>query len=95
VAWAENDADHSKRGRLAFTKDLVIECRPRPSTSELVIAAAATANPESQELVAAGRAIATMSIDESLSDFRARYRALRGPVTTARISPTGQDRRRD
>jgi putative DNA methylase len=93
VAQAENDADHSKRGRLAFTRDLVIECRPTPSIGEPVIATDATENSESQELVAAGRAIATMPRDESLAVFRVRYRQLCGPVIAARISPTVRDRK--
>ena len=95
VAWAENDSDHSKRGRLAFTRDLVIECRPRQATSQFVVAAHPADNPESKELVAAGRAIATMPLNESVVDFRSRYRQLRGHVANARISPTGQERERD
>lgn len=95
VAWAENDADHSKRGRLAFQRDLVIECRPQPSPDQPVIAGDPGESSETLELLAAGRAIAAMPRDESLADFRARYRQLRGPVTVARISPTEQDRKRD
>jgi adenine-specific DNA methylase len=94
VVWAENDADHSKRGRLAFTRDLVLECRPTESTTQLVVAARSAGNAETEELIAAGRAVATMPIDERLVDFRARYRDLRGPLTTVRISPTEQDRHR-
>ena len=95
VAQAENDADHSKRGRLAFTRDLVIECRPKPSIGEPVIATDGAESTECQELVAAGRAIATMPRNESLAAFRVRYRHLRGPVIAARISPTERERKRD
>lgn len=94
VAWAENDVDHSKRGRLAFTRDLVLECRPTASTDDPVIAARPGDCSESKELLAAGSAIATMPRDEPLSEFRARYRGLRGPIAAVRISPTEHERTR-
>ncbi len=95
VSWAENDADHSKRGRLAFTRDLVIECRPSPSPVELVEIKPQTPDDQSHELLSAGRVIASMPRGETLSAFRSRYRIARGVVTDARISPTQQERRPD
>ena len=90
VAWAENDVDHSKRGRLSFTRDLVIECRPDTHNAQPLVIAPETTDDETRELLSAGRAIAAMPVDESLADFRARYRQLRGRVAEARISPTEQ-----
>lgn len=95
VSWAENDADHSKRGRLAFTRDLVIECRPSPSPIELVEIEPEVPDDQSHELLTAGRVIASMPCGEPLSAFRSRYRKARGVVTDARISPTQQERRHD
>lgn len=91
VAWAENDVDHSKRGRYSFTKDLVIECRRTPADAPL-LELAERSDPQGYELLSAGRAIAAMPEDESLDSFRERYRALRGPTRHARISPTNQER---
>lgn len=93
VAWAENDVDHSKRGRLAFTRDLVIECRPGSRGDDPLMPSDAADDSECHELLAAGRAVATMPPDEALVDFRSRYRTLRGEVTKPRISPTEQERR--
>jgi putative DNA methylase len=59
VAHAENEADHAKRGRRAFSRDLVIECRSFPSDG-LVIASQAS-DPESRQLIAAGRAVADLA----------------------------------
>jgi hypothetical protein len=96
VAWAENDADHSKRGRRGFTRDLVIECRGTPSGAALLVLAEHD-DDDSQvyELLSAGRSVAAMPADESLDAFRERYRALRGPTKHPRISPTEQERRHD
>ena len=93
VAWAENDVDHSKRGRLSFTRDLVIECRPDVRNANPLVIGPEGTDDETRELLSAGRALAAMPADESLPDFRARYRALRGRVAEARISPTEQERR--
>jgi putative DNA methylase len=93
VAQAENDADHSKRGRRGFMRDLVIESRVGLLTDEPVLAGHSSADSESRELLSAGRALATMPADESLAAFRERYRRLRGPIDHPRISPTGQERR--
>lgn len=95
VAWAENDVDHSKRGRRGFTRDLVLECRGTPSDAPLIVLAEHDNDSQAYELVSAGRSVATMPVDESLDAFRERYRALRGPTKRPRISPTEQERRDD
>jgi putative DNA methylase len=93
VTWAENDADHSKRGRRSFTQDLVIECRMAGACAvPVVLAPDSEDDAQANELLSAGRAIASMSADEELEAFRARYRALRGPTTRPRISPTEKER---
>ncbi len=91
VTWAENDADHSKRGRRGFTHDLVIECRRSVSNEPLVLDDHST-DQQSQELIAAGRAIAAMTKGETLDEFRERYRRLRGAVENPLISPTSKER---
>jgi hypothetical protein len=91
VAWAENDADHSKRGRHGFTRDLVIECRIGTDSDPLVLASVA-GDAQSRELLSAGRAVAAMEPAESQTAFRERYRSLRGPMKNPRISPTEQER---
>jgi putative DNA methylase len=90
---AENDADHSKRGRRSFMRDLVIEARAGNGLREPVQAGSAVTDGESGELLSAGRALAAMPAGESLQAFRARYRALRGVVAQPRISPTAQELR--
>jgi putative DNA methylase len=95
VAWAENDVDHSKRGRRGFTRDLVIECRRTPSEDTVLIFDAHDDDPQARELISAGRSVATMTSDETLEAFRDRYRTLRGPTKHPRISPTEQERRDD
>lgn len=95
VAWAENDVDHSKRGRRGFTRDLVIECRGTPSDAALLVLAEHDDDPQAYELLSAGRSVAAMPKDESLDAFRERYRALRGPTKHPRISPTAQECRDD
>lgn len=93
VAWAENDGDHSKRGRRGFTRDLVIECRRTPSDARPVVLADHDDDAQASELISAGRAIAAMPEDEPLDIFRERYRKLRGPIKRPRISPTEQEAR--
>lgn len=95
VAWAENDTDHSKRGHLAFTRDLVLECRPLVNGAPSTFPPDASDEPQSWELLAAGKAIATMPPSESLSSFRLRYRRLRGPMSQPRISPMEKERDRN
>lgn len=95
VAWAENDVDHSKRGRRGFTRDLVIECRRTASDAAPLLLAEHDADVEAHELISAGRAVAAMPEGESLDAFRDRYRKLRGPTKNPRISPTDQERRDD
>ena len=69
VAHAENETDHSKRGRRAFSRDLIIEARTKPLSpaADLVIASEA-AGQESRELLAAGKAVAELS--EALASGR-------------------------
>jgi hypothetical protein len=88
VCAAENDADHSKRGCLAFTKDLVIECGigARPLAPTLV---SSGSDPEVRELLAAGRCIALGGAD-SLDAFRERFRCLRGELRPQRIAPRAE-----
>lgn len=93
VAWAENDVDHSKRGRRGFTRDLVIECRRAPSDAALLVLADHDDDGQAHELISAGHAVAAMPENESLDAFRKRYRKLRGPTKHPRISPTEQERR--
>jgi 16S rRNA G966 N2-methylase RsmD len=95
VAWAENDVDHSKRGRHGFTRDLVIECRGEPSDAPLVVLADHDDDAQGYELLSAGRSVAAMPAAETLDAFRERYRTLRGPTKHPRISPTEQERRDD
>ena len=85
VSDAENDADHSKRGRLGFTKDLVIECAIGARTTQPKTASSG-ADPQARELLAAGRCLALGGAD-SLDDFRERFHALRGEIRPQRISP--------
>lgn len=91
ITHSENERDHAKRGKLAFSRDLVIECDPLPTDDKesqpeprLVWEAEGS---EAAELVAAGRALATMPTDEELDDFRNRFCTLRGQIAPTRISP--------
>ncbi|MFZ2052408.1 MAG: DNA adenine methylase [Solirubrobacteraceae bacterium] len=88
VTHAENERDHAKRGTLAFSSDLVIECvamRPGAPSTEPHLASDSESS-EAIELIAAGRVIASMPEGESQGSFSARYRALRGAVTPVRIA---------
>jgi putative DNA methylase len=91
VSASENDADHSKRGRLGFTKDLVIECGIGAQTLQPTTA---SSDNESQalELIAAGRCLALGGTD-SLDAFRERFQALRGGIRPQRISSVPEVRR--
>ena len=85
VTHAENERDHAKRGRRAFTRDLVLECRPgaRVAPSPVVVWEPDAA--EANELIAAGRTIASMPVEETCEAFRVRFRALRGELEEVRI----------
>lgn len=91
VTHSENEQDHAKRGKLAFTRDLVIECYPctdpLTATPAEPILAWSPEDAEAKELIAAGRVIATMASEEGIDSFRDRFRDLRGPVSPMRISP--------
>lgn len=84
VTHAENEQDHAKRGRLGFSRDLVIECQAG-TRAGVHVATPKAGEPEAAELIAAGQAIANMPGDEDLGDFRERFRALRGELSTIRI----------
>lgn len=86
VTQAENERDHAKRGRLAFTRDLVVECRADVAdrVADPEIAWEPDAD-EAKELIAAGRTIATMPVEETCEEFRERYRAFRGDLREIRI----------
>jgi hypothetical protein len=86
VARAENDSDHSKRGRLAFTRDLVLECKIGVHSSAPSLAWDGGGGAEAGELIAAGRAIADMPLGETIDAFRRRLRATRGPLAPIRIA---------
>jgi adenine-specific DNA methylase len=61
VAHAENETDHAKRGRRAFSRDLVIECRAAYADPASLVIAADAADSQSYELLAAGRAVAGLA----------------------------------
>jgi putative DNA methylase len=86
VSVAENDADHSKRGLLGFTKDLVIECAVGVEATEPTLASSHPDNPEARELLIAGRCLALGGRDSPLA-FKRRFQALRGDLRPQRISP--------
>jgi adenine-specific DNA methylase len=82
VAHAENESDHSKRGRRAFSHDLVIECRLAAPLGALVIAATGEGG-QARQLLAAGQAVAdhagelasgTIKRTRSYRTFAAGYR---------------------
>lgn len=60
VAHSENEKDHPKRGRLSFTRDLVIECRKGSGNAKAPAVVTMPRKPDQKELIAAGRAIALM-----------------------------------
>ncbi len=86
VSVAENDADHSKRGLLGFTKDLVIECAVGVEATEPTLASSHPDNPEARELLIAGRCLALGGRDSPLA-FKRRFQALRGD-----LRPSGSPR---
>jgi adenine-specific DNA methylase len=58
VATSENGTDHPKRGNLAFTQDLVLECRHGRQARPDVNVVTPAKTPAARELIAAGRALA-------------------------------------
>lgn len=74
VANAENSKDHPKRGRKAFSKDLVIECVKRGDRREVVMACDVSGS-EGRELSAAGLTLADcghMDLPKFTQAFNAR-----------------------
>jgi putative DNA methylase len=63
VAHAENELDHSKRGRLAFSRDLVIECRLIPVSPEEIVDAGGSDGDQSRQLLAAGHTVAELAAE--------------------------------
>lgn len=61
VAHAENETDHAKRGRRAFSRDLIIECRTEALAGEGVVVASEGGEGQARQLLAAGRAVAELS----------------------------------
>jgi putative DNA methylase len=96
VTHAENERDHAKRGRLAFTRDLVLECRASEGepVAEPEIAWAPDAD-EVKELIAAGRTIAAMPAEETCEQFRERFRSARGDLREVRIGSRWKEERGD
>lgn len=93
VVHAENERDHAKRGRLGFSRDLVIECRRGTSDGRGPdIVWHEHEEPEAQELLIAGRTVASMPEGEDPIAFRNRLRQLRGDLRPVRISPSSSDR---
>ncbi len=91
VIHSENEKDHAKRGKLAFTRDLVIECFVDDGSGggkrgEPVLAWYPN-DDEAKELIAAGRAMAMIPQKEEFASFRERFCGLRGPLSSMRISP--------
>jgi adenine-specific DNA methylase len=58
LAHSENEKDHAKRGRLGFTKDLVLECRKQRRRRPPLAIAVRPRSSDQRELIAAGKAIA-------------------------------------
>jgi adenine-specific DNA methylase len=85
VGHSENEKDHGKRGKLAFSRDLVIECTKRQAGARrappLIVNVPHTA--EQRELLAAGCAIATkadggtVAMVEAFEDAVARLKTRR------------------
>lgn len=70
VAHAENETDHAKRGRCAFSRDLVIECRAAPVDPAAVVIATEPAEAQSFELLAAGRAVAGLAAELASGEIK-------------------------
>lgn len=83
VADAENASDHPKRNSRAFTRDLVIECRPGSVRSEPLVFSR-TNDLEADELHAAGRTLAVGG-DLHIVAFIQRFVEERGSLPDPRI----------
>jgi putative DNA methylase len=96
VAEAENATDHPKRGRLGFTRDLVIECHRRAGVSpSSPLVATHSAEPESRELIAAGRTMAAPEGQADLADFQQQFERLRAGISPCRIGRSRRERSSD
>jgi adenine-specific DNA methylase len=90
VGHSENEKDHAKRGRLAFTRDLVIECvKGRTGSPPVIVTKPRTA--EQRELLAAGRAIAEQAAG-GCSAMVTAFEAATKRIRTRRISVSEEQR---
>jgi putative DNA methylase len=81
---AENEADHSKRGKRAFTKDLIIECQRVKDYQGAPAVVTPPKGDEDLELVSAGLAIAACGSGE-MSSIRSDFLRRLGPGFLRRI----------
>lgn len=88
VATSENGTDHPKRGKLAFTQDLVLECRRRRKTHTDAMVVTPPRTPAARELIAAGRALALHGRDGAETMARAFEESV-SRVKYRRIGVTG------
>jgi len=84
VCHSENEKDHAKRGKHAFSKDLIIECK-RGSNHTAPTIVTPPGDDESAELIAAGLAIAGCRGNQ-LKQVKENFRSLRGAIRQGRIS---------
>jgi putative DNA methylase len=70
VAHAENETDHAKRGRRAFSRDLVIECRAAAVDPAEIVIAAEGGDAQSRQLLAAGRAVAQLCAELASGEIK-------------------------
>lgn len=91
VAHAENETDHAKRGRDAFARDLILECRLVAGAQEPVIVTPAAAGTEAGELLAAGRVVAAAG-NPSAKELRRSYAAFSQRLVEERGTPRGMIR---
>jgi adenine-specific DNA methylase len=105
VAHAENETDHAKRGRKAFSRDLVIECRAAAVNPVEIVVAAEGDDAQSRELLAAGHAVAELSAElasgeikrtRSYQVFGCSYRRYLGdaPSSYIRLGPKRKEAKR-
>ena len=87
VAVAENASDHPKRKRMAFGRDLVIECHRGASAGPLTVMTSATTL-EERELLAAGKAVGRGGCSD-LSSFRRMFQEALGDEAPSRIRTSG------
>jgi len=93
VGHSENENDHSKRNRLSFTRDLVIECKKATArTDRMPLIVTTPRTPEQRELLAAGIAIARHAGGGTAAMVEAFEKATRR-LKTRRIAISDEQRR--